>query len=403
MLKRTILAIAAFLMGLRLNESSRGSIMWNGNSKHALRALVFLASCEALIPAAANGSACAAETETVLHTFLGGSDGANPLGGLIADGSGNLYGTTTKGAGVIHSFGTVFKIDQSGNLTPLHSFNGSDGANPIGDLILSSGNLFGIASQGGLHNGEGVVFKLTPDGSSFNVLYNFCSQPNCADGGLPAAGLIADSSGNLYGTTTQFGANGLNGHGVVFEIPAGGNYSVLYNFCSQPNCTDGSGPSGGLFLDSLGNLYGATSGGGTNGEGVVFEIPAGGNYSVLYNFCSQPNCTDGAGPVGDLIADSSGNLYGTTDIGGSKASPCNSSGCGVVFKLAFTSPPPPPCGGLGEVCCPPARAELKSTIEGAREHPLRLPIPPFGTCNNPDLICAGIICRCKPGDVCSVP
>jgi uncharacterized repeat protein (TIGR03803 family) len=152
------------------------------------------------------------------------------------------------------------------------------------------------------------------------VLYNFCSQPNCTDGSDPSA-LIFDSKGNIYGTTSEGGANSA---GTVFELSSNGsggwNENVLYNFCSAPNCTDGSGPgapSGGpgspVIFDSVGNLYGTTYGGGENNGGTVFELSLVGGVwteTVLYNFCSQPKCADGTQPESGMVVDSAGNLYG---------------------------------------------------------------------------------------------
>ncbi len=151
------------------------------------------------------------------------------------------------------------------------------------------------------------------------VLYNFCSQPNCSDGASPWSRLTFDGAGNLYGTT-MFG--GASGRGTVFELSPNGsggwNESVLYSFCSAPNCTDGWGPSYSyVMLDSVGNLYGTTEAGGANGVGTVFELSPSGtswNETVLYSFCSvgDYNCTDGTSPLSGLIMDQAGNLYGTT-------------------------------------------------------------------------------------------
>jgi uncharacterized repeat protein (TIGR03803 family) len=172
------------------------------------------------------------------------------------------------------------------------------------------------------------------------VLYNFCTQANCADGGASVAGLATDSAGNLYGTTLIGGGpsscGGAPGCGAVFMLDTMGNYTVLYRFCAQPNCADGYSPYGGVILDSAGNLYGTTAWGGTGsygncfngfnaGCGVMFELSADGNYTVLHNFCSLPGCADGVAPEGNLVLDSSGNLYGIASGG--------VSNYGTVFKL----------------------------------------------------------------------
>jgi len=146
------------------------------------------------------------------------------------------------------------------------------------------------------------------------VLYRFCSQTNCVDGKNPAAALIMDGGGNLYGTTVSGGAN--NG-GAVFKltpIATGWTYNVLYSFCSKALCADGGTPHAGLIMDGTGNLYGTTTGGGPNQStsGLVFKLVPSGNgwtETVLYSFCTQSNCTDGAQPYGTLIMDAAGNLY----------------------------------------------------------------------------------------------
>ncbi|HTT84696.1 MAG TPA: choice-of-anchor tandem repeat GloVer-containing protein [Rhizomicrobium sp.] len=155
------------------------------------------------------------------------------------------------------------------------------------------------------------------------VLYSFCSQQDCADGSGPEGGVIADSAGNLYGTTSVGGANG---GGSVFEIAPDGTYSVLYSFCSRSSCADGENPSGSLTMDGSGNLYGATTFGGTRGAGVVFELAANGTETVLYTFCLKNTCRNGANPASGVIIDGSGDLYGTTTDGG--------NGSGTVFRLA---------------------------------------------------------------------
>ncbi len=286
----------------------------NGKRRSALLRVAVL--CAALIMAAA-GSASAAPTESVLHSFTGGSsDGAFPFAGLIADSAGNLYGTT-QGGGASNN-GVVFKLAPGGTETVLHSFTGgSDGSNPLfaGLIADGAGNLYGTTEFGGGTGcggpGCGVVFKLTPTGSSYTVLHSFAG--GSGDGANPYAGLIIDSAGNLYGTT-EFG--GGPGCGVVFKLAPGGTETVLHTFTGSPN--DGAFPTAGLFADSGGNLYGTTAGGGAppppnappcggSGCGTVFKLAPGGAETVLYTFCRLFNCNDGAGPSG-VIADSAGNL-----------------------------------------------------------------------------------------------
>jgi uncharacterized repeat protein (TIGR03803 family) len=258
-------------------------------------------------------------SEIVLHNFAVPPKGPNPSGGLIRDSAGNLYGT---GNGGTVGGGIVFKLDAAGHQTVLHNFTGgADGLYPAGLIRDSSGNLYGTTYQGGAVN-AGVVYKLDPAGHE-TVLYNFTGG---TDGGSPYAGVIRDSAGNLYGTTYQ---GGTANAGVVYKPDAAGHETVLYSFTGG---ADGNHPSSGLIRDSSGNLYGTTSAGGNfsafpGGCGVVFKIDASGHETVLYYFGAVP---DGRGPSG-LTRDSSGNLYGTTSAGGN-TSICW-EGCGVVFKL----------------------------------------------------------------------
>ncbi|MGH6796408.1 MAG: choice-of-anchor tandem repeat GloVer-containing protein [Methylocella sp.] len=352
-----------------------------------------------LIPASDGGW-----TETVLYNFCSlanCSDGSRPVAGLILDSKGNLYGTTANGGGSGCSAsgpggcGTVFELTRTGggvwNETVLHTFSGypSDGAIPLAGLIADSrGNMYGTTSLGGA-NGYGTVFELTPAGVE-TVLFNFCFTPKCSYGIYPQAGLLADSKGNLYGTTLE-GGNPY-GYGTVFELspPAitGGawNVTVLYAFndgsageyplaglvadtngnlygttnlagtasagavfelsppaiaggawiLTVPHAfkggSDGGNSYAGLIADMNGNLYGTTgTGGNASNSGTVFELtPAtGGGWTkrVLYNFCSLLPCTDGGISLAGLLADSKGNLYGTTTVGG------GASNAGTVFEL----------------------------------------------------------------------
>jgi uncharacterized repeat protein (TIGR03803 family) len=173
----------------------------------------------------------------------------------------------------------------------------------------------------------------------FNVLYHFCAQPPCTDGSWPYAPVIADSQGNLFGTTGAGGVTNckLYGCGTVFEVAADGTESVLHAFTSN---TDGSGPRGGLIMDAKGNLYGTTTVGGGDGCGgagygcgTIFKVTPGGKESILYNFAG--GTTDGAYTVAGLVADAAGNFYGTaSDGGGGTQCNANFGGCGAIFKFA---------------------------------------------------------------------
>ena len=289
-------------------QKKEGVVMQTNPSKKILPlwARVFAVFWTFLVWMPGGGSALADPTYTVLHNFTV-TDGAYPYAGLIADSQGNLYGTTSYGGA--SDVGVVFKLAPDGAYTILHSF--TDGGSPYAGLIADSqGNLYGTTIYGGV-SGYGVVFKLAPDGA-YTVLHNF----TVTDGVYPYAGLIADSQGNLYGTTVY---GGVPFYGVVFKLAPDGAYTVLHNFTGG---TEGGYPTASLLADSQGNLYGTTGGGGSD-YGVVFKLAPDGAYTVLHNF----TVTDGGGPTATLIADSQGNLYGTAGYGGA-------SGYGVVFKLA---------------------------------------------------------------------
>jgi uncharacterized repeat protein (TIGR03803 family) len=263
------------------------------------------------------------DKEKVLHSFTGGVDGAYPEAGLVRDSAGNLYGTTEGGGA--YGAGVVFKLDKTGAESLLYSFTGgADGANPWAGLVRdSAGNLYGTTEAGGADN-DGVVFKLDTTGTE-TVLYSFTGG---ADGAGPVAGLLRDSAGNLYGTTTNGGA--CINCGLVFKLKANGKEKVLYSF----SWDGGAYPWAGLVRDSQGNLYGTTQDGGGNdqcggpGCGVVFKLDKTGVETVLYSFTGW---TDGGAPHAGLARDSAGNLFGTTEYGGA----CYFH-CGVVFKLDTT-------------------------------------------------------------------
>jgi uncharacterized repeat protein (TIGR03803 family) len=269
----------------------------------------------------------------VLYRFQGGTDGAFPEGALIKDATGNLYGTTNDGGGkglrncsTPKYCGTVFRLAPDGTETVLHSFRGGDrdGANPRGSLIMdATGNLYGTTTYGGPSN-SGCVFKLAPDGTE-TVLHFFTG--GSADGALPQAGLLTDKTGNLYGVTYGGGADD---YGTIFKIAADGTEAVLYFFTGG---NDGRWPNSNLIKDSAGNLYGTTERGGgkgisvcgAGGCGTVFKLAPDGTETVLHAFRGSPN--DGQTPTAGVIKDKADNLYGTT-FGGA------TYGDGIVFKIA---------------------------------------------------------------------
>lgn len=268
-----------------------------------------------------------AQTFSLVHSFTGGTDGSNPLAGLTIDSSGNLYGTASSGGDF--GEGAVFKFNRAGSETVLHSFKGgTDGADPEAALIRSNGNLYGTTAGGGTSD-QGTVFELTST-SKETVLHSFTGK---ADGAQPQASLAEDAAGNLYGTTY---AGGKAGKGVVFKLtrPAttAGVWTeeVLHNFGSG---SDGANPVAGVSFDAAGNLYGTTSAGGTYGQGTVFRLTpsaSGWKETILHSFAMQG---DGGVPYAGIILDSSGNLYGAATAGGEGGS----EGGGTVFKLTPSS------------------------------------------------------------------
>lgn len=260
-----------------------------------------------------------------------------PVGDLILDKDGNLYGTAYSGGS--SDFGAVFELKPNGSkwsLSTVYEFSGgSDGGLPPVGLTYAgkasgqpwdeSSPLYGTAIWGGKY-GNGVVYQLVFNGSYFTetTIHNFQTSS------YPTA-LIEDPSGNLWGTTQS---GGTYGGGLMYRLASGTwKVSVSHYFCISQNCADGADPVGRLFMDSSDNIFGTTYYGGSNcgsdnGCGVAFELTAGGTYQVLYNFCSAANCTDGAYPLGGVIMNASGNLVGTTAGGGSVQ-----YDSGVAFEL----------------------------------------------------------------------
>jgi uncharacterized repeat protein (TIGR03803 family) len=289
-----------------------------------------------------------AQTFRVLYEFTGATDGGYPFTGLARDPSGNLYGTTPLGglpeSCVGNGCGVVFKVDGDGKQTVLYSFDfiepgweepGWDGAHPYGTLVRDAqGNLYGTTWLGGrgpchffpespdFRSACGTVFKLDRDGKE-TVLYNFVGGPS--DGvGVPD-GVVRDERGNLYGVTSWGGSWGF---GVVFKVDKDGHETVLHSFSGG---SDGAYPDAGLIRDKQGNLYGTTQYGGSHDAGTVFKLDTDGQESVLYSFTGG---ADGAHPSAVPLRDEDGNLYGTTVYGGSGN--CYDGiayGCGTVFKL----------------------------------------------------------------------
>ena len=279
-------------------------------------------------------------TERVLYSFQGRpNDGGRPSAALIFDAQGNLYTTTRDGGNPAcnGACGTVVELSPGSNGTwtesVIYSFaGGTDGFYPYAELIAdTAGNFYSTTSGGGTHN-KGTVFELSPSSNGWtkNTLFSF----NGKDGNAPQAGLIFDTAGNLYGTTTLGGADG---HGTVFRLSPtskGWKETVIHSFAGGP--TDGTFPSADLILDANSNIYSTTRNGGTStvcsrGCGTAFELSpgSGGSWTetVLYSFAGKPDVVN---PFAGLIFDGSGNLYGTTESGGTK-------NVGGIFELSFAN------------------------------------------------------------------
>ncbi|MBV9571871.1 MAG: hypothetical protein JO056_11580 [Alphaproteobacteria bacterium] len=293
----------------------------------------------ALVPSA-DGSKW---THKVLYNFCTAeacSDGEFPNPGALAiDSQGNLYGTVPSGGrsggGIAYKLTPGKRTDAPWTLSVLHDFCGSDscsdGSMPWAGLTYrgaaeglpydGTSPLYGTTFVGG-STGYGTAYSLTPKGKSWReqVLYTFCTQASCTDGGEPDAPLTVDSDGNVYGTTSEFGPNYA---GTAFQLRKQNKHwkaNVLYAFCAAANCSDGKQPSvGGLVIDASGALYGTTSRGGSQDGGTAFKLVRHGAHSdasVLHSFCVQQNCSDGALPDSALWLEPTGKLYGTLASGG---------------------------------------------------------------------------------------
>lgn len=257
-------------------------------------------------------------TESILHAFAHGdsANGWNPQTDLIMDAEGVFYGATSADAGV------VFKLAPDGTETVLYAFSGTnDGFQPLAGVIMDgAGNLYGTTASGGLQNYTfGTVFKISAARIE-SILHSFTGL----DGGEPKAALVMDSAGNLYGTTTSGGNTTVFNSGELFKLSPSGTLTVLHYFLGgiTSSIQDGGYPLGKLIMDSGGSLYGTTSEGGTNNAGTVFMVSAGGTETILHSFAGH----DGSEPYAGLTVDSAGNLYGTTALGGAY-------NAGVVFKI----------------------------------------------------------------------
>jgi uncharacterized repeat protein (TIGR03803 family) len=272
----------------------------------------------------------------VIYTFLGVTGDGGPTGSLLMDSAGNLYGTANAYAG------EIFELSPNGTggwtETVLYTISQNDGLSVSPVVMDGAGNLYGTVAYGPGYNGVGFVFKegRNTDGVwQFQVLFEFGE----ADGAQPWGGVIVDASGNLYGTTALGGTstNCANGCGVVYALTESSqgmwNEKVIHQFTG----TNGSDPQGSLMMDAAGNLYGTTQTGGSKGFGIVFKLTktgSGWKSSALRAFTDANG--DGAIPNTELVM-MNGNLYGTTDSGGGGQSLCGkwgAEGCGEAFELS---------------------------------------------------------------------
>ena len=269
------------------------------------------------LPTSAHG-----QTFSVLYTFTNPADGSTPVS-LTVDAAGNLYGTTLGGA---NAAGTVFKLDPAGNKTTLYQFKQvPDGNGPVNVVRDSAGNLYGATFEGGstcfFQQGCGTVFKLDANGNE-TILHRFGRGTD----GRFANAVTRDAAGNLYGTTEQggvpalCGSHGETGCGTIFRVDASGRETIQYRF---RDAEDGNTPLGGVILDAAGNLYGTTGSGGANTYGTVFKLDTNRNLKVVHSFTATEGCFASA----SLSRDAAGNLYGT-------APNCGEFGEGTVFKVA---------------------------------------------------------------------
>jgi uncharacterized repeat protein (TIGR03803 family) len=251
-------------------------------------------------------------------------NGYEPFAGLVAGSAGNLFGTTSLGGDIAQNngfgLGTVFEINASTHaLNDIYQFDGTQGTVPRGDLIFdSAGNLYGTTEDGGTSN-DGTIFKLNPTTHALTTLASFTG----INGANPVAGLIMDSAGNLFGTTSEGGPSGA---GTVFELkPGDTSPTTLINF----NVNNGAEPQCDLAFDAAGDIFGTTSYGGSNSDGTIFEITASTDaFATIANF----DGAHGAFPWDGVLVDAAGNIYGTTTNGGTGDE-------GVVFELAVVPEP----------------------------------------------------------------
>ena len=263
-------------------------------------------------------------TLTKLYDFTSFSDGGYPAFTVFQAEDGNFYGVNPDVyAG---DFGLVFRMTPSGKLTVLGDFNFTNGDNPSLPTQGTDGNFYGTTQNGGDPTCRcGVIYKMTPAGK-LTVLHNFTGYPG--DGNRPYGQLVQGSDGDFYGVTYQGGTLNI---GTIFKVTAAGAYSLVYSFAHSITDDDGAQPFASLTLGSDNNLYGTTTVGGKNGYGTIFRLTPGGQYTMLYSFCSSRGCTDGIYPFTPLVQHTNGKFSGNTSG--------NSLCCGTFYSLDMGLPP----------------------------------------------------------------
>ncbi|MGH9642426.1 MAG: choice-of-anchor tandem repeat GloVer-containing protein, partial [Terriglobales bacterium] len=261
---------------------------------------------------------------TVLHTYGRGDLAAGPIGGLMQATNGSFYGD----GGLDNGGMAVYRITSSGAYTELASWDLSTAGHPYGGLIQATdGSLYGTTNIGGTgscNDGCGTVFKINTNGKKMLILHSF----DITDGENPVAGLLQADDGNFYGAAALGGTNFANCEcGTLFEITSTGVFNKFYDFCSQADCSDGFAPFGTLIQATDGNFYGTTyQGGGLYGNGTIYEWnPTAQSFSVIYTFPQN------SGTVAGLVQATNGKFFGTNVYGGN--SPNCSYGCGAIFSL----------------------------------------------------------------------
>jgi uncharacterized repeat protein (TIGR03803 family) len=285
------------------------------NSK-SLRALGLALACAALTFSLA---VCArAQTLTYFAQF-NGTNGTLPYGSLVQATDGNFYGAVE--AGTYPPSDKIFRVTPSGEITAIYNFcsqpNCADGQYTTAPILGSDGNLYGVSSGGSNYTWTGALYRLTLDGQ-LTTLYTFCPKANCVGSEIPN-GIIQGSDGNFYGTTSEGGANDA---GTIFQVSSSGKFKLLYSFCGG-DCAEGDGPLALPMQGNDGNLYGTAQ---SLQGGVVYQLSPSGTYKAIHSFCIP--CFGGGNPIfSGLVQDATGNLYGATIYS------ANSYNSGTVFEI----------------------------------------------------------------------